>query len=107
MHLLSISKLLFLLVPVSAVSRETISMIASEAMSSTKVKDWSLLDDLPVFFERQWCLRPTVHSSIRIWSKHISLVVMNLEIVTGCLVLESGTGSGSVTTSFARAVAPK
>ncbi|KAL2892480.1 hypothetical protein RDABS01_008389, partial [Bienertia sinuspersici] len=35
----------------------------------------------------------------------ISFVVIYLEIVPGCLVLESGTGSGSLTTSLTRAVA--
>ncbi|GAV84843.1 GCD14 domain-containing protein, partial [Cephalotus follicularis] len=36
----------------------------------------------------------------------ISFVIMYLEIVPGCLVFESGTGIGSLTTSLSRAVAP-
>ncbi|XP_058750254.1 uncharacterized protein LOC131623269 [Vicia villosa] len=47
------------------------------------------------------------HRTQILYIADISLVVMNLEIVPGCVVLESGTGSGSLTTSLARAVAPK
>jgi tRNA A58 N-methylase Trm61 len=36
----------------------------------------------------------------------ISLVVAYLELVPGCVVLESGMGSGSLTTSLAHAIAP-
>ncbi|KAM7509896.1 hypothetical protein LguiB_008771 [Lonicera macranthoides] len=47
------------------------------------------------------------HRTQILYLADISFVVMYLEIVPGCLVLESGTGSGSLTTSLARAVAPK
>lgn len=46
------------------------------------------------------------HRTQILYIADISFVVMFLEIVPGCLVLESGTGSGSLTTSLARAVAP-
>lgn len=46
------------------------------------------------------------HRTQILYIADISLVVMFLEILPGCLVLESGTGSGSLTTSLARAVAP-
>ncbi|GLT33251.1 hypothetical protein SLA2020_078550 [Shorea laevis] len=46
------------------------------------------------------------HRTQILYIADISFVIMYLEIVPGCLVLESGTGSGSVTTSLARAVAP-
>lgn len=45
------------------------------------------------------------HRTQILYISDISFVVMCLEIVLGCLVLESGTGSGSLTTSLARAVA--
>lgn len=47
------------------------------------------------------------HRTQILYIADISFVIMFLEIVPGCLVLESGTGSGSLTTSLARAVAPK
>ncbi|KAL4366434.1 hypothetical protein GQ457_05G010650 [Hibiscus cannabinus] len=46
------------------------------------------------------------HRTQILYIADISFVIMYLEIVAGCLVLESGTGSGSLTTSLARAVAP-
>ncbi|KAG8473881.1 hypothetical protein CXB51_034096 [Gossypium anomalum] len=46
------------------------------------------------------------HRTQILYIADISFVIMYLEVVPGCLVLESRTGSGSVTTSFARAVAP-
>ncbi|KAF3444635.1 hypothetical protein FNV43_RR14328 [Rhamnella rubrinervis] len=46
------------------------------------------------------------HRTQILYIADISLVIMYLEIVPGCVVLESGTGSGSLTTSLARAVAP-
>ncbi|XP_040934591.1 tRNA (adenine(58)-N(1))-methyltransferase catalytic subunit TRMT61A [Gossypium hirsutum] len=46
------------------------------------------------------------HRTQILYIADISFVIMYLEVVQGCLVLESGTGSGSLTTSFARAVAP-
>ncbi|KAK7853671.1 uncharacterized protein LOC111999146 [Quercus suber] len=46
------------------------------------------------------------HRTQILYIADISFVIMYLEIVPGCMVLESGTGSGSLTTSLARAVAP-
>ncbi|GAB4846734.1 hypothetical protein Ancab_025742 [Ancistrocladus abbreviatus] len=46
------------------------------------------------------------HRTQILYVADISFVVMYLEVVPGCVVLESGTGSGSLTTSLARAVAP-
>lgn len=46
------------------------------------------------------------HRTQILYIADISFVIMYLEIIPGCLVLESGTGSGSLTTSLARAVAP-
>lgn len=46
------------------------------------------------------------HRTQILYLADISLVIMYLEIVPGCLVLESGTGTGSFTTSIARSVAP-
>ncbi|KAJ4831484.1 hypothetical protein Tsubulata_004714 [Turnera subulata] len=46
------------------------------------------------------------HRTQILYITDISFVIMYLEIVPGCLILESGTGSGSLITSLARAVAP-
>ncbi|KAI8029667.1 tRNA (adenine(58)-N(1))-methyltransferase catalytic subunit TRMT61A [Camellia lanceoleosa] len=45
------------------------------------------------------------HRTQILYVANISFVIMYLELVFGCLVLESGTESGSLTTSLARAVA--
>lgn len=46
------------------------------------------------------------HRTQILYIADISFVVSFLEIIPGCVVLESGTGSGSLTTSLARAAAP-
>ncbi|XP_010258656.1 PREDICTED: tRNA (adenine(58)-N(1))-methyltransferase catalytic subunit TRMT61A [Nelumbo nucifera] len=46
------------------------------------------------------------HRTQILYIADISFVISYLEVIPGCLVLESGTGSGSLTTSLARAVAP-
>ncbi|XP_078432151.1 S-adenosyl-L-methionine-dependent methyltransferases superfamily protein [Wolffia australiana] len=46
------------------------------------------------------------HRTQILYIADISFVISFLEIVPGSVVLESGTGSGSLTTSLARAVAP-
>ncbi|GMH25628.1 hypothetical protein Nepgr_027471 [Nepenthes gracilis] len=46
------------------------------------------------------------HRTQILYLADISFVIMYMEIVPGCVVLECGTGSGSLTTSLARAVAP-
>ncbi|XP_057983893.1 uncharacterized protein LOC131168466 [Malania oleifera] len=46
------------------------------------------------------------HRTQILYIADISFVILYLEIVPGCVVLESGTGSGSLTTSLAKAVAP-
>ncbi|KAJ9562657.1 hypothetical protein OSB04_007817 [Centaurea solstitialis] len=46
------------------------------------------------------------HRTQILYVADISFVVMYLELIPGCVVLESGTGSGSLTTSLARAIAP-
>ncbi|KAI0488284.1 hypothetical protein KFK09_028112 [Dendrobium nobile] len=46
------------------------------------------------------------HRTQILYLADISFVISYLEVVPGCVVLESGTGSGSLTTSLARAVAP-
>ena len=46
------------------------------------------------------------HRTQILYIADISLVVAYLELVPGCVMLESGTGSGSLTTSLACAVTP-
>ncbi len=50
--------------------------------------------------------RVLTHRTQILYLPDISMVLMKLELKPGCVVLETGTGTGSLTTSLARAVHP-
>ncbi|KAJ9135354.1 hypothetical protein P3X46_032547 [Hevea brasiliensis] len=85
-----------------------------DTMKATKVCEISVLQNrFGVFKPSDWIGKPfgsktlvLSHRTQILYIADISFVITYLEIVPGCLVLESGTGSGSLTTSPARAVAP-
>lgn len=47
------------------------------------------------------------HRTQIIYNTDISNIILRLELVPGCIAIESGTGSGSMTHSMARAVGPE
>mmetsp|Transcript_46413 Transcript_46413/g.74711 ORF Transcript_46413/g.74711 Transcript_46413/m.74711 type:complete len:345 (-) Transcript_46413:207-1241(-) len=47
------------------------------------------------------------HRTQIIYNTDISNIIFRLELIPGCIAIESGTGSGSLTHSMARAVGPK
>jgi hypothetical protein len=75
----------------------------------------SLISPLFVFFQGYaYVLYPTPelwtktlpHRTQIIYATDISLVLLQLELKPGSIVIESGTGSGSLSHSFLRTIAP-
>eukprot|EP01028_Stygiella_incarcerata_P013449 TRINITY_DN82345_c0_g1_i1.p1 TRINITY_DN82345_c0_g1~~TRINITY_DN82345_c0_g1_i1.p1 ORF type:complete len:333 (+),score=87.92 TRINITY_DN82345_c0_g1_i1:76-1074(+) len=55
----------------------------------------------------EWWTLSLKHRTQVIYDTDISLIVLNCEMRNGSFVAEAGTGSGSLSTSIARAIAPK